>query len=661
MVSDYKITMGQAETEMACYRKVFDDVRLYDEAAVDALKKEDDCGEEQHPTHQCMGHVAVDAFYKKEELSKLEFIGDDIYQIMAKYLEIDGKPYVMELLKSMDKNYLVAQGDRDRLIRSLSGYNERLYSDVLTKVYNRRYFEEELKNQKGPAGIAMIDLDDFKLYNDTYGHKAGDMALATVTQVISRYIRKTDILVRYGGDEFLLIIPNVKEAEFTHRLQEILDRIYAATIPGYARIQLSVSIGGTIASADETIESVVGRADRFMYQAKTHKNLVVTETNEIRNQDEDGTEVDRDELKQQILIVDDSELNREILAEILHPDFKTMEACSGEECLSMLRQYGAGISLVLLDIVMPGMDGFAVLDEMNRNHWLEDIPVIMISSEETESYIRRAYEMGVSDYISRPFDSKVVYRRVYNTIKLYVKQRRLITLVTDQIREKEKNSQILVDILSHIVEFRNGESGLHVQHIKTLTGLLLERLVQKTDKYHLQWSDQYMITVASALHDIGKVGIDEKILNKPGRLTKEEFEEMKKHTLIGASMLKSLGVYQDEELVKVAYQICRWHHERYDGKGYPDGLKGEEIPISAQVVSVADVYDALTSERVYKKAFTHEKAMEMILAGECGTFNPLLLECLKDIAGNILVEMAKAAEQPTYSQGIHVGKLLESI
>ena len=633
MDSDYKITMEQAETEMACYRKVFDDVWLYDEAAVDALKKEDDCGEEQHPTHQCMGHVAVDAFYKKEELSKLEFIGDDIYQIMAKYLEIDGKPYVMELLKSMDKNYLVAQGDRDRLIRSLSGYNERLYSDVLTKVYNRRYFEEELKNQKGPAGIAMIDLDDFKLHNDTYGHKAGDMALATVTQVISRYIRKTDILVRYGGDEFLLIIPNVKEAEFTHRLQEILDRIHAATIPGYARIQLSVSIGGTIASADETIDSVVGRADRFMYQAKTHKNLVVTETNEIRNQDEDGTEVDRNELKQQILIVDDSELNREILAEILHPDFKTM----------------------------PGMDGFAVLDEMNRNHWLEDIPVIMISSEETESYIRRAYEMGVSDYISRPFDSKVVYRRVYNTIKLYVKQRYLITLVTDQIREKEKNSQILVDILSHIVEFRNGESGLHVQHIKTLTGLLLERLVQKTDKYHLQWSDQYMITVASALHDIGKVGIDEKILNKPGRLTKEEFEEMKKHTLIGASMLKSLGVYQDEELVKVAYQICRWHHERYDGKGYPDGLKGEEIPISAQVVSVADVYDALTSERVYKKAFTHENAMEMILAGECGTFNPLLLECLKDIAGNIPVEMAKAAEQPTYSQGSHAGKLLESI
>ena len=665
MVSDYKITMEQAKTEMVCYRKIFSNVRLLDQEALETLKKERESGLENCASglcfeHRCAECVALEAFCKKEELSRLEFIGNDIYQIMVKYQEIDGKPYVMEMLKRMDKNSLIAQEDRERLVGNLTGYTDRLYSDVLTKVYNRRYFEEELKNQKGPAGIAMIDLDDFKLYNDTYGHKAGDMALAAAAKVILRHIRKTDILVRYGGDEFLLIIPGVTELEFTRRLQKILDKIHQTTIPGYTRIQLSVSIGGTIAAADETIEGVVGRADRFMYQAKTRKNLVVTESSEGKDETEGDTKIEHDALKQQILIVDDAQLNREILAEILHPDFKTMEARSGEECISLLRQYGAGISLVLLDIVMPGMDGFAVLEEMNRNHWLEDIPVIMISSEETESYIRRAYELGVSDYISRPFDSKVVYRRVYNTIKLYVKQRRLITLVTDQIREKEKNSQILIDILSHIVEFRNGESGLHVQHIKKFTGLLLERLVQKTDRYHLQWSDQYMITIASALHDIGKVGIDEKILNKPGRLTDEEFAEMKKHTLIGASMLKGLGVYQDEDLVKVAYQICRWHHERYDGKGYPDGLKGEEIPIAAQVVSVADVYDALTSERVYKKAFTHEKAIEMILAGECGTFNPLLLECLMDIQGDILAEKEKAAEQSVYSQGIYARKLLES-
>ena len=288
---------------------------------------------------------------------------------------------------------------------------------------------------------------------------------------------------------------------------------------------------------------------------------------------------------------------------------------------------------------MPGMDGFAVLDEMNRNHWLEDIPVIMISSEETESYIRRAYEMGVSDYISRPFDSKVVYRRVYNTIKLYVKQRYLITLVTDQIREKEKNSQILVDILSHIVEFRNGESGLHVVHINTLTRLLLERLVENTDAYNLTPDDCYLISTASAFHDIGKVGIDESILNKPGKLTKEEFETMKEHTLIGASMLDKLEHYKDEKMIKIAYQICRWHHERYDGKGYPDGLTGEQIPIAAQVVSVADVYDALVSKRVYKDAYSHEQAMKMILNGECGAFNPLLMEVLVEIQDKIKEEI----------------------
>ena len=619
MDSDVKITMQQDENEMSIYRRISSIVQLLDKELMKLETEQRENGnklleEAFKAEHQCEGCEALDAFFKK---------------------------------------------DREKLISSLTGYKERLFRDVLTKAYNRRYYEEEVKNQSGPAGIAMIDLDDFKLYNDTYGHNAGDLALTAVVQVICKYIRKADILVRYGGDEFILVMPGMNEVEFARRLQEIHDQIQQTVVPGYAGIQLSVSIGGTIAGEDEVIGDVVGRADRFMYQAKSHKNLVVTESNEIKDGNANGEEIDRDELKQQILIVDDSELNRDILAEILHSDFNTMEAGSGEECLSMLRKYGTKISLVLLDIVMPGMDGFAVLEEMNRNHWLEDIPVIMISSEETESYIRRAYEMGVSDYISRPFDSRVVYRRVYNTIKLYVKQKRLITLVTDQIREKEKNSQILIDILSHIVEFRNGESGLHVQHIKTLTGLLLDRLVKMTDQYHLQWTDRYMITVASALHDIGKVGIDEKILNKPGRLTSEEFSEMKKHTLIGASMLKSLGVYQDEELVKVAYQICRWHHERYDGKGYPDGLKGEEIPIAAQVVSVADVYDALTSERVYKKAFSHEKAMEMILAGECGSFNPLLLECLKDIQGNIQVELKKSNQQPSASKNISVGKILQ--
>ena len=402
-----------------------------------------------------------------------------------------------------------------------------------------------------------------------------------------------------------------------------------AEVPGYARLRLTVSIGGVLAD-NETIESAVARADGLMYQAKNRKNMIVTEKSGI-----DSAEAKE---RQQILIVDDSQINCEILAEILKDEYRILEAANGEECINLLKQYGTGIALLLLDINMPVMDGFEVLALMNRKHWIEDIPVIMISSEDSASYVRRAYEMGASDYISRPFDVQVVHQRVSNTIKLYAKQRRLISLVTDQIREKEKNNQMMISILSQIVEFRNSESGSHVLHINIITGMLLERLMQKTDQYHLQWSDQFLITTASALHDIGKIGIDEKILNKPGKLTKEEFEIMKTHTLIGASMLKSIEMYQNEKLLQVAYQICRWHHERYDGKGYPDGLKGEEIPISAQVVAIADVYDALVCKRVYKKAFSHETAIHMILNGECGAFNPLLLECLTDIQNRLKEE-----------------------
>ena len=349
--------------------------------------------------------------------------------------------------------------------------------------------------------------------------------------------------------------------------------------------------------------------------------------------------VKRTENRQKILVVDDSEINRSILADMLGDEFEILEAEDGAEAVAELRNYGTDIDLVLLDIVMPKMDGFDVLAMMNKYHWIEEVPVIMISAENASSYVERAYELGVTDYISRPFDSLVVRRRVVNTIMLYAKQKKLIDLVTDQIYERQKSSSLMINILSHIVEFRNEESGLHVLHINTMTELLLNRLIQKGNPYHLNRSDVYLISTASSLHDIGKIDIPEKILNKPGKLTAEEFEIMKRHSLIGASMLEKLSVYQDEPLIRVAYEICRWHHERYDGRGYPDGLKGEEIPISAQVVSLADVYDALTRDRVYKKAYTHEKAVQMILNGECGAFSPLLLECMTDIADNIQIEL----------------------
>ncbi len=350
--------------------------------------------------------------------------------------------------------------------------------------------------------------------------------------------------------------------------------------------------------------------------------------------------------KYKILIADDTEMNRDLLTEMLQDEFDIVEVENGKQAVSVLQHHVTELSLVLLDIVMPEMDGFEVLAYMNRYHWIDDVPVIMISSETSPTYIERAYDFGATDYISRPFDAAVVHRRVSNTIMLYAKQRKLTEMVAAQIYEKEKSNNLMVTILSHIVEFRNGESGLHVLHINTLTGLLLKRLVEMTDRYDLKKADIARICTASALHDIGKISIPHEILNKPGRLTPEEFEIMKTHSIVGATMLDELPFYQNEPLVKTAYEICRWHHERYDGRGYPDGLRGEEIPISAQIVSLADVYDALTSERCYKKAFSHEVAMEMILEGQCGVFNPLLLECLKDLGDVLQNELRTDSAKP---------------
>ena len=644
MESANGITRQQAEDEMQLFKKVFTVVRLLDGEHLEQMhkrckldckdeKEKSECYEIWNKDHPCENCTSLQALYQRTQKTKLEFIEDELYQVTSRYIKVDGRDCVMELVKYMDMDTLVDSRGCEKLVNQLIEYDQRLYKDALTGVYNRRYFEEQIKKKNENAGVAVIDMDDFKLCNDTLGHSVGDAALRTMVKTVKHCIRKTDILIRYGGDEFILILENIKKENFFNKLVQIQSDIHAANVPGFPKLQLSVSIGGVI-SSKETVEHAVMQADKLMYQAKEHKNMVVTEDNASYV----APGVANRKARQQILIVDDSEMNRAILSEMLKKDFDILEAENGKECLDILQQYGMGISLVLLDIVMPVVDGFEVLDMMVHNRWIEDIPVIMISSEDSEPYIRRAYEHGVSDYINRPFDAKVVYQRVYNTIKLYAKQRKLVTLVTDQIYEKEKNNQMMISILSQIVEFRNSESGSHVLHINMITGMLLERLMQKTDQYHLQWSDQFLITTASALHDIGKIGIDEKILNKPGKLTKEEFEIMKTHTLIGASMLKSIEMYQNEKLLQVAYQICRWHHERYDGKGYPDGLKGEEIPISAQVVAIADVYDALVGKRVYKKAFSHETAIHMILNGECGAFNPLLLECLTDIQNRLKEE-----------------------
>ena len=643
------MTRQESEVMIKELSKVFDVVRLLDEETLETGNIKDVTDAEGFPCKcysfwkkgdNCKNCTSRDAFRKKNEQLKLEYLDSNIYQVISKYVEIDGKPYVMELINQMNADAVMDEDGRNELIKQLSGYNRELYTDALTGIYNRRYYEERIRNSNMSAGVAMIDLDDFKIYNDTFGHDAGDLALTTVVGIIKDNVRRTDMLIRMGGDEFLLVMPDIGEQAFADKLNQIQGKIHSSKVPGYSQLRLSVSIGGVLSGSGSTVERAIRKADQFMYQAKTCKNMVVTEHDEqLKEQQESVNNNGSKAYKYRILVVDDSEMNREILSEILNEEYDIIEADSGDTCIDMLRKYETGISLVLLDIVMPGMDGFGVLNYMNRHHYLEDIPVIMISSEDSTETVRRAYEMGVSDYINRPFDAGVVHRRVYNTIKLYAKQRRLITLITNQVYEKEKNNRMMVGILSQIVEFRNGESGSHVLNINIFTGMLLESLVQHTDKYDLSWSERLLITTASALHDIGKIGIDDKILNKPGRLTDEEFKIMQNHTIIGASILENMGSYQDEELMKVAYQICRWHHERYDGKGYPDGLKGDEIPISAQVVSLADVYDALVSERVYKKAYSHEKAIEMITNGECGCFNPILLECLLDIQDRIKCKM----------------------
>lgn len=639
-------TMQEVQTMVADLKELYADVRLLDEAAIDRIREgersdpyaEELCYACRHKNRRCRHCTVKSAYLHRDTRSKLEYFAPDIVQVTARYLDVEGTPYVLEVLQRMHSETIIDPDDADALFSAISGYNTKLYHDALTDVFNRRYYEEIVRGMTGPVGVALLDLDDFKVYNDTYGHHAGDLALKTTANVVQGCIRQTDALIRFGGDEFLLILPGIPEDYLKVKLEQIREKLHEAIVPGYAHMRLSVSVGGMVQGSANEMDRVVRQVDRLMYQAKLHKNTVVVAGRNIT-----APESSPRQEKQQILIVDDSEMNRRILSEILKNDYRIVEAANGAECLEKLHQHSGDIALVLLDLVMPGMDGFEVLDYMNRNHIIEDLPVIMTSSEDSEESVRRAYEMGVSGYVSRPFDSWVVYRRVFNTIKLYAKQRRLISLVTSQTREKEKNTQMMVSILSEVVEFRNGESGLHVQHIGTLTQRLLERLTQKTDKYDLPPEKQELIVLASALHDIGKIAIDDKILNKPGRLTQEEFNIMKTHTVIGANMLDKLGIYRSEALVRTAYEICRWHHERWDGRGYPDGLSGDRIPISAQVVSMADVYDALVSKRVYKAAYAPDIAVQMILHGDCGTFNPLLLECLVEIQ-DVLKEDVTEAE-----------------
>lgn len=626
-LTEQNLTRQQTEQEMACLRRIYASVRLLDPKTL----AEKPCYPPWKNVHPCTSCVGREAMAGRCQCSKLETLGSSLYQVTARYVEVDGKPYVMEMILPLDAS-----------ARSTLRSNELVYRDALTGAYNRRFYEEELKHKYLNAGVAMIDLDDFKLCNDTYGHSAGDAALRLITSIIHRCIRSTDMLVRYGGDELLLILPDISAEAFVRKLKDINKRLFAAHLPEFEKMHVSASIGGVMA-AGIPISDALPIADKRMYLAKRRKNTVVTEDiapDAVRSENDH---------RPMVLIVDDSPMNRDILSEILCDDFEILEAPDGPKCLELLNAWGSDISIVLLDIVlldivMPDMDGFDVLSRMSAQGWLEEIPVVMISSEDSSQTVRRAYELGASDYISRPFDARIVHRRVSNVARLYARQRRLSALVSQQFYDREKNDQMMIGILGQVTEIHNSESIHHISRVQRITSILLERLCQKTDIYGLSGMDRYLITTASALHDIGKVAIDDRILNAHD-LTPEQTAILHTHPILGAQMLENLSQYQDEPLVKFAIQICRWHHERWDGSGYPDGRKGDDIPIAAQVVALADAYDGLVGKRDKHEALSQEEAVAELTAGKHGAFNPLLLECLRDVEGR-LAEEAEADAPP---------------
>ena len=632
------MTMNEMRTLMETFSAVYTDVRLLDADAVETVREGaytassgGKCYACEHKKHFARLCAAKQALVSGKKHCRIEVCGADVMHITALPYQIEGRPYVLELIQRTPCQGTLDADSGERIMRELSGYNTKLYRDALTGAYNRRYYEDVVRKMTGPSCVAVMDLDDFKLCNDTYGHHAGDLALEAAANAIRSCVRDNDALIRFGGDEFLLILHGIPGDYLKIALERVRAAAQNTIIPGFPHLHLSLSIGGVAQNAKEPIETAIRRADKLMYQAKMRKNAVVC----VGTPDQPNLPDLIEEAKPQILIVDDSAFNRELLTEILHDDYRILEAEDGRVGLAQMQRHRSDISLVLLDINMPAMNGFEVLAAMNDDHSIEDVPVIMISSEASETAIRRSYELGASDYINRPFDSKVVYSRVSNTLKLYARQRQLVRMVSEQIRVREKSTAALTNALCQIIEFRNGENGEHIRHIHTLTELLLNRLLEISDEYHLSAEQQDHIPLAAALHDVGKIAIDEAILHKPGRLTAEEFEIMKTHSARGADMLRKLEGFDQEPLLQTACEIARWHHERWDGRGYPDGLKGNEIPIGAQIVSLADVYDALTSERCYKEAYSGEKAMHMILSGECGAFNPLLLRCLTDVEGEL--------------------------
>lgn len=618
------MTRQQAEQEMEQLRKVFPSVRMLTAEQVQA--------------GEALGDAARQALEEKTTHSRMEYRGQELYEVTALFAQVEGTPCVLELERRLDRIMLLDPEESEQLFNNLAEYRGKLYRDAVTGAYNERYYQEKYRSRILTAGVAVLRVDDFKAANDVYGRYAGNRVLETVAGVLRRNLGEKDRLIRRGEDRLLLLLPEVGQSDFGQKLEHLRLQLAAAGVPGYSHLHISVSIGG-VWIRDGEVSAAVEHAERLATYAQMQKNTVITEQQPERTA---AAPVHR---RQSVLIVDDSELNRKMLGQMLGSRFDIAEAASGEACLQLLEQNATGISIVLLDIHMPGIDGFTVLEEMNQKNLLEQIPVIMISSEDTVDAVRRAFDLGASDYISRPFDAKVVYQRIINTIQLYAKQRRLSAMAADLAFEKERASRMMIGILSQVVEKRNGESRDHVQRVAQLTSMLLAGLAQKTDRYPLTREMRRTIATAAALHDIGKMEICEDLLHKEGPLTEAERRTLQSHTLLGAQMLEEQPECRDDAFARTAYNICRWHHERYDGGGYPDGLQGEQIPIEAQVVGLADVYERLVSRPVDGRARTHSEVVQMICTGVCGAFNPLLLDCLQDMEAEIARAMQDTPEE----------------
>lgn len=618
------MTRQQAEQEMEQLRKVFPSVRMLTAEQVQA--------------GEALGDAARQALEEKTTHSRMEYRGQELYEVTALFAQVEGTPCVLELERRLDRIMLLDPEESEQLFNNLAEYRGKLYRDAVTGAYNERYYQEKYRSRILTAGVAVLRVDDFKAANDVYGRYAGNSVLETVAGVLRRNLGEKDRLIRRGEDRLLLLLPEVGQSDFGQKLEHLRLQLAAAGVPGYSHLHISVSIGG-VWIRDGEVPAAVEHAERLATYAQMQKNTVITEQQPERTA---AAPVHR---RQSVLIVDDSELNRKMLGQMLGSRFDIAEAASGEACLQLLEQNATGISIVLLDIHMPGIDGFTVLEEMNQKNLLEQIPVIMISSEDTVDAVRRAFDLGASDYISRPFDAKVVYQRIINTIQLYAKQRRLSAMAADLAFEKERASRMMIGILSQVVEKRNGESRDHVQRVAQLTSMLLAGLAQKTDRYPLTREMRRTIATAAALHDIGKMEICEDLLHKEGPLTEAERRTLQSHTLLGAQMLEEQPECRDDAFARTAYNICRWHHERYDGGGYPDGLQGEQIPIEAQVVGLADVYERLVSRPVDGRARTHSEVVQMICTGVCGAFNPLLLDCLQDMEAEIARAMQDTPEE----------------